>query len=43
MSERKLAHIERIEEIKKHINRLREFLLNGTSGANGSTVVTPED
>ena len=31
---------ERLEEIKKHINRLREFLLNG---GNGSTVATPED
>jgi two-component system chemotaxis response regulator CheB len=31
---------ERLEEIKKHINRLREFLLNGS---NGSTVATPED
>ncbi|MBF9221135.1 chemotaxis protein CheB [Hymenobacter ruricola] len=34
---------ERIEEIKKHINRLREFLLNGSAGGSGSTVVTPED
>lgn len=34
---------ERLEEIKKHINRLREFLLNGSSGVSGSTVVTPED
>ena len=33
---------ERLEEIKKHINRLREFLLNGGVGP-GSTVVTPED
>ena len=24
---------ERIEEIKTHINRLREFLLNGSAGA----------
>ena len=31
---------ERLEEIKKHINRLREFLLNGSAG---STVATPED
>lgn len=32
---------ERIEEIKQHINRLREFLLNGV---NGSTAVTiPEE
>jgi two-component system chemotaxis response regulator CheB len=30
---------ERLEEIKKHINRLREFLLNGSAG---STVATPE-
>ncbi|GAA4365631.1 chemotaxis protein CheB [Hymenobacter saemangeumensis] len=34
---------ERIEEIKKHINRLREFLINGGGGTSGSTVVTPED
>jgi two-component system chemotaxis response regulator CheB len=34
---------ERIVEIKKHINRLREFLLNGSEGLNGSTVITPED
>jgi two-component system chemotaxis response regulator CheB len=34
---------ERIEEIKRHINRLREFLLNGVNG-NGSTVVAaPEE
>ncbi|GAC1587844.1 MAG: chemotaxis protein CheB [Hymenobacter sp.] len=31
---------ERIVEMKKHINRLREFLLNGS---NGSTVVTSAD
>ncbi|GAB3573460.1 chemotaxis protein CheB [Hymenobacter daeguensis] len=30
---------ERLEEIKKHINRLREFLLNGSTGAGA----TPED
>jgi two-component system chemotaxis response regulator CheB len=34
---------ERIEEIKKHINRLREFLLNGGGATAGSTVTTPED
>ncbi len=34
---------ERLEEIKKHINRLREFLLNDGDGLNGSTVVTPQD
>jgi two-component system chemotaxis response regulator CheB len=34
---------ERIEEMKKHINRLREFLLNGSMGGNGSAAVTPED
>jgi two-component system chemotaxis response regulator CheB len=35
---------ERIEEIKGHINRLREFLLNGVNGVNGNTVVTvPEE
>lgn len=33
---------ERIMEIKKHVNRLREFLLNG-SGNSASTVTTPED
>ncbi|MDO7846101.1 chemotaxis protein CheB [Hymenobacter sp. M29] len=33
---------ERIEEIKKHINRLREFLLNGGS-ANGSPAVAPAE
>ena len=31
---------ERLEEIKKHINRLREFLL---TGPNGSTAITPEE
>ncbi len=35
--------LERTKEIKKHINRLREFLLNGSDGVSGSTVVTPED
>jgi two-component system chemotaxis response regulator CheB len=34
---------ERIEEIKKHINRLREFLINGGGGTADSTVITPED
>jgi two-component system chemotaxis response regulator CheB len=34
---------ERIEEMKKHINRLREFLLNGGNGISGSAVATPED
>lgn len=34
---------ERIEEMKKHINRLREFLLNGGGATNGSTVTTTED
>jgi two-component system chemotaxis response regulator CheB len=34
---------ERLEEIKKHINRLREFLLNGSGGISGSTAATPED
>ncbi|HEX8329055.1 MAG TPA: chemotaxis protein CheB [Hymenobacter sp.] len=33
---------ERIEEMKKHINRLREFLLNG-GGSNSSTVRNTED
>jgi two-component system chemotaxis response regulator CheB len=33
---------ERIEEMKKHINRLREFLLNG-GGPSTSTAATPED
>ncbi|GAA4030933.1 chemotaxis protein CheB [Hymenobacter glaciei] len=28
---------ERLEEITKHINRLREFLLNGGNGSNGHT------
>ncbi len=32
---------ERIVEIKKHINRLREFLLS-SGGSNSSTVGTPE-
>ncbi|QIL75161.1 chemotaxis protein CheB [Hymenobacter sp. HDW8] len=32
---------ERIEEIKNHINRLREFLLNGVSGS--TVVTTPEE
>jgi two-component system chemotaxis response regulator CheB len=27
---------ERLEELKKHVNRLREFLLNGTATSNGS-------
>ncbi|GAB3857506.1 chemotaxis protein CheB [Hymenobacter terrigena] len=31
---------EKLDEIKKHINRLREFLLNGTGS---STAATPED
>ena len=34
---------ERIVEIKKHIDRLREFLLNGTEEESASTVVTPQD
>ena len=34
---------ERLEEIKKHINRLREFLLNGSAGVSGTTIATPED
>lgn len=33
---------ERVEEIKQHINRLREFLLNGKEG-NGSKTVGPEE
>jgi len=34
---------ERIEEMKKHINRLREFLINGGGGTSGSTVATPAE
>ena len=34
---------ERLVEIKKHINRLREFLLNGDEASSNSTVVTPQD
>ncbi|HEX8507582.1 MAG TPA: chemotaxis protein CheB, partial [Hymenobacter sp.] len=33
---------ERIEEMKKHINRLREFLLNGNGSGSASTVRTDE-
>ena len=32
---------EQLEEIKKHVNRLREFLLNNHSGTDGSTITNP--
>jgi two-component system chemotaxis response regulator CheB len=36
------AQAERLEEITKHINRLREFLLNGSNRHNGPIVASPE-
>lgn len=33
---------ERVEEIKRHINRMREFLLNGAEG-NGSKTIGPDE
>jgi two-component system chemotaxis response regulator CheB len=34
---------ERVEEIKRHINRLREFLLNGGENGHGSKAAEPEE